>query len=103
MSLILSMMFLACAAVLSFHIVQLYKDKQVKGVSLIPTYVFIATNIFEVVYFYRLGDIMPTIGSAMMLVSNIIWLSMALYYKHTAVIDSFLDDVVEDLRNFRLT
>lgn len=80
MSALLSILFLACAVVCFLHIRCLLRDKTVKGVCLIPSYVFITTNAFEVLYFGRLHDWLPVIGAGLMCIANIVWLVLALYY-----------------------
>jgi hypothetical protein len=80
MSGILSFLFLACSVMGFINIAKLYKDKAVKGVSLFPTYVFITTNLFEVIYFGRLHDWLPVMGSVAMLVGNVVWLGLAIRY-----------------------
>lgn len=81
MSGILSLLFLACSAVSFLNLRCLLRDRTVKGVCFIPSYVFITTNAFEVLYFGRLHDWLPTIGAVLMVLANVSWLVLAVYYK----------------------
>ena len=79
MSAILAACFFACSVVCWLHVRQLVRDKRVKGVSLIPSYVFITTNAVEVVYFWN--DPWSAAGAASMLFANSVWLALALIYR----------------------
>lgn len=80
MSSILSFLFLACALVCFLNVRRLWIDKTVKGVSLIPTLVFITTNLFEVAYFGLAHDWLPVMGALAMLIANVAWLVLAVFY-----------------------
>jgi hypothetical protein len=91
MSAILSALFIACALVCFLNVRRLWIDKSVVGVSLIPTVVFITTNVFEIVYFTRLDDMLPVIGASLMLIVNVAWLGLAIFYRIGDDINRFLD------------
>ena len=81
MSALLAFCFFACSAVCWLHVFQVVRDKQTRGVSLIPSYVFITTNVVEVIYFWQLLDVWSSIGAVSMALSNLAWLGCALWFR----------------------
>lgn len=81
MSYILSALFFACSIVCWLHVKKIIDDKAVMGVSLVPTFVFMATNLFEMFYFGRNGDWWTVAGAGSMFLSNIVWTIIVVYYK----------------------
>lgn len=80
MNLILAALFVACSLVCWLHVRQIIRDKTVKGVSLIPTFVFMTTNVFEMIYFGQKGDWWNVGGAVSMLMSNVAWTVCVFYY-----------------------
>lgn len=80
MSFLLSMCFFACSLVCWLHVHKIIQDKTVKGVSLIPTFVFMTTNLVEMVYFYQRLDWWSVSGAASMLLSNVAWTACVFWY-----------------------
>lgn len=80
-SAILAFCFFCCSIVCWVNVRQILRDKQVVGVSMIPSYVFMTTNAFEVIYFGRLLDWWSASGAVSMLVGNGVWVILALYYR----------------------
>lgn len=91
----LSLLYAACSVVIWISVSALVRDKQVRGVSLIPAWVFLATNFYEFWFFTGLEQNTARIGSALMAVGNIAWLILAYYYhwkeKTADEIDKTLD------------
>jgi hypothetical protein len=78
---ILAGFFLACSAITFVNVYAIHRDKTVKGVSTIPCWLFIATNLFEVYYFGRRGDTAAMIGSIAMFAGNFGWIAMVWFYR----------------------
>lgn len=85
MSVLLALCFFACSIVIWWNVYQIAQDKSVAGVSLVPTYVFITTNVVEVFYFWDLLDFWSVAGAASMAVGNVVWLSLAYHYRRHAL------------------
>lgn len=81
MSAVLAGCFFACSLMIWWNVYQIIKDKVVSGVSLIPTFVFLATNFIQTGYFLALGDLPNGIASASMALANVVWLGLALRYR----------------------
>lgn len=81
MSALLAICFFACSAVCWLHVYQVVRDKQTRGVSLIPSYVFITTNVVEIFYFWNQLDTWSAIGAASMGLSNVVWLGCAVWFR----------------------
>jgi hypothetical protein len=88
---VLTLMFLACSAVCWTNVRALVRDKCIKGCSLLPTYVFLTTNIYEVFYFHHIHQPLATFGSLSMAVVNLVWLGLAIMYRMEAWIEDQLD------------
>lgn len=99
MSYILSFLFFCCSIVCWLHVRKIIKDKAVKGVSLIPTFVFMATNAFEVWYFAKLGDWWTVAGAFSMLATNLAWTVCVFWYKAKELDEKLLEgfDFAPDL------
>lgn len=76
-------MFEAVAGALKIiDIFSIYKDKEVKGFSLIPVCFFVCWAAFNVWFYPAIGQYWSFIGGLFLFATNGIWLAMALYYKH---------------------
>lgn len=78
---VLSIFFAACSLVGILHIVAIVRDKDVQGVSTIPTWVFLATNLYEVFYFGSLQQWYAVAGAVFMFVCNVVWLGLVWWYR----------------------
>jgi len=67
---------------LLLNIIQLHKDKTVKGVSWLPTMFFTAWGIWNLFFYPYLNQWYSFIGSLWIVITNGIWLIQILYYKH---------------------
>jgi len=63
------------------NIYKLSKHKQVKGVSMYPFLLFTLWGIWNLYYYPALGQTLSFIGGIVIVVTNIIWISLALYYR----------------------
>jgi hypothetical protein len=62
------------------NIIQLYKDKQVKGVSIIATTFFMSWGAWNV-FFYPFNHLwLSFIGGCFIFLANIIWVGQMFYY-----------------------
>ncbi len=80
MSVLLSVCFFACSLVCWLHVRKIMQDKRVKGVSLLPTFVFMITNVVEMVYFAQRLDWLSMAGAGSMLASNLVWTIAVFHY-----------------------
>lgn len=90
---ILTVCFFACALVCWLHVRKIVADKTVKGVSLIPTFVFITTNIVEVFYFLDKSDLGMVAGAASMLLANLAWTLCVFWYMAKEADERLLADM----------
>jgi hypothetical protein len=79
LSFTLSLCFFACSIVCWLHVKKIMEDRCVRGVSLLPTFVFMTTNIIEMVYFWERSDMWSVVGAGSMLLSNLVW-TVAVFY-----------------------
>ncbi len=63
------------------NILKLYKDKVVKGISVIPTILFTLWGIWNLYYYPSLNQYFSFAGGLLLATTNFIWLFMAFYYK----------------------
>lgn len=63
------------------NIIKLLKDKEVKGISLYPFLLFTAWGVWNLYYYPSLNQIISFIGGVLIVITNLIWLGLALYYK----------------------
>lgn len=88
---VLTLCFIACSAVCWTNVRALLRDKTVKGCSLFPTYIFLATNLYEAYYFNHINQPLATFGSWAMAVVNVTWLGLAHWYRFEAWVEDQLD------------
>ena len=80
--LLLAICFVACSLVGFVNVSAMWRDRQMKGVSIIPTCVFLTTNIIEIPFFLlKTATPYLAVGAALMAVSNLVWLIMALCFR----------------------
>lgn len=60
---------------------QLQKDKQVRGVSVIPTVFFSAWGLWNLFYYPHLGQWLSTLGGLSVVSVNIWWVALAYKYR----------------------
>jgi uncharacterized membrane protein YfcA len=58
----------------------LYKDKQVKGVSILSTAFFTSWGLWNVFYYPHLGQQFSFYAGIAVLLANILWVGMMVYY-----------------------
>ncbi len=59
----------------------LYLDKTVKGVSLVSLIYFLAWGIWNLIYYPSLGQFWSFVGGIGLVVANLIWITLFVYYK----------------------
>jgi hypothetical protein len=62
------------------NVIQLYKDKQVRGVSLISLSFFSVWGSWQIYYFWNIDQFWSLAGTVALAMTNIIWATMAIYY-----------------------
>lgn len=62
-------------------ILRLYKDKKVRGVSVVHVAFFWAWGVWNVFYYPHLGQLASTIGAWIVLTANTVWTGMLIYYR----------------------
>lgn len=63
------------------HCLRLYRDKQVKGVSIASTVFFTLWGCWNLHYYPSLGQTLSFYGGLFVVTANVIWVSMMIYYK----------------------
>lgn len=58
----------------------LYKQKEVKGVSIISTAFFTSWGLWNVFYYPHLGQVLSFYAGIAVLLSNLLWVGMMIYY-----------------------
>lgn len=60
----------------------LYKDKKVRGVKILPSMFFTSWGIWNLYYYPHLGQWLSFIGGLLIVLVNLLWVGLALYYTH---------------------
>lgn len=69
-------------AFIFLHIRQLYKDKQVKGVSIVAAVFFASWGYWNLFYYPHLDQWISFVGGLGVVTMNTIWCAMMIYYSH---------------------
>lgn len=69
------------AMLLMINVIRLYKDKKLQGVSIVPTMFFTVWGFWNLYYYPSLNQLWSFIGGIFVVVVNLIWVIMALYYR----------------------
>ena len=64
-----------------FNVYKIFKDKEVKGVSLLVSLFFGLAPLWAMYYFFKLGQPLSVISSFLMCLGNLVWLIFACYYR----------------------
>lgn len=72
-------LFSACLGIFNIH--QIYKDEEVKGVSVVPMVFFTLWGFWNIFYYSYMGQYYSTSGAGAMLAVNLIYLSLVIKYK----------------------
>lgn len=59
---------------------RLYRDKEIKGVSIFPTAFFSVWGIWNLYYYPNLKQWLSFTGGLLVTLANVIWVCMAIYY-----------------------
>lgn len=62
------------------HILKLYKDKKVRGVSIVATTFFASWGVWNLYYYPSLSQWWSFLGGCVIVVMNTAWILMMLYY-----------------------
>lgn len=81
MDLINSLFELSAAGFLLLNVLQLRKDKEVKGVHILPTFVFSMWGIWNLFYYSSLNQWFSFVAGISVLIVNAWWLSMVFFYR----------------------
>lgn len=71
---------LTSALFCTINIFRLVKDKQIKGVSWIPTLFYAFWGIWNLYYYPSLHQTLSFIGGMFIVATNVVWLSLVYYY-----------------------
>lgn len=76
------------------HCLRLYKDKKVKGISLVAIAYFALWGIWNIYYYPFLEQWASLIGSLFIVTMNTLWISMMVYYimKERQEVSGILED-----------
>jgi hypothetical protein len=66
------------------HCRTLYRDKQVRGVSLLSTCFFSVWGIWNLYYYPHLGQTLSFLGGFSVVTANTVWIAMMIYYRESA-------------------
>lgn len=91
----LTILYIACSVVIWISVRALVRDKMIRGVSIIPAWVFLATNLYEVWFFGGLEQFVARIGSGLMATGNLVWLVLAYYYMWSERADAQIDKTLD--------
>lgn len=59
---------------------RLYKDKKVRGISILSTVFFTSWGFWNLYYYPSLGQTMSFIGGIFIVTTNVVWVSQMIYY-----------------------
>jgi len=82
LDLVNSLFFVIPAIAMWLNVYKLVKDKEIKGVKLIPAYCFSASTLWGMYYYYQIGQIGSFLTITFMAMGNTTWTSLAVYYTY---------------------
>ncbi len=68
------------AAALAWNCYRTYKDKEIKGISVVSMAFFLSWSYWNLYYYPSLNQWMSTVGAIVLVLFNTIWVSQAIYY-----------------------
>lgn len=68
-------------AFLAYNCIRLYKDKDIKGISILTAAFFASWGIWNLFYYPYLNQWLSFSGGIFVVIANITWVIMAVYYK----------------------
>lgn len=75
---------LFAGALVWLNIRQIYRDKRVLGIHIVPTAAFASWGFWNLYYYPFLNQWLSFTGGVVMVTMNTIWISMAIYYERLA-------------------
>jgi hypothetical protein len=73
---------LTSALFCTINIFKLVKDKEIKGVSWLPTFFYMIWGIWNLYYYPSLGQVFSFVGGVFIFAVNIVWLLLLFYYNN---------------------
>jgi hypothetical protein len=73
------------ACFISMNVWRVYKDKKVSGVALTPTFFFTSWGFWNLYYYPSLDQWWSFSGGLFIVIMNMTWLGMAVYYGNKSV------------------
>lgn len=92
---ILTILFLLCSGVCWFNVRAILRDKAVAGVSIMPAFIFLITNSYEVWYFGITDQPLAAVGSVVMSLSNVAWIGLALFYSWASNVEGEIEKTLD--------
>ena len=77
-----SMFTLGGAYFLWYNVLQLYRDKEVKGTSLLSTSFFLFLSIWQVIYYWENGHLLSILTGLLAVGANFTWVVLARKYNN---------------------
>lgn len=75
---------------LFLNCIRLYKDKEVKGISIFTTAFFASWGFWNLVYYPHLHQWLSFYGGILVVTANTTWVAMAFYYKRKSKREAML-------------
>ena len=76
-----SIFFFATSFFVFMNVAKLLKDKEVKGVKLIPGVFFSISTLWGMYYYYQIGQMGGFLGITLLCMGNTCWIALAIYYE----------------------
>ena len=70
-----------CSITLWLNVQRLYRDKQIRGVSWMPTLLFAGWGYWDLYYYPHLGQWFSLVSTISITAANTLWVMMALKYR----------------------
>lgn len=84
------------------HCRVLYKDKAVRGISVLSTVFFLSWGIWNLYYYPHLGQWLSFAGGLFIVIANVLWCYLLIYYKwfykHVPVEEQLAEKLAGDIR-----
>lgn len=77
----LPLLYALCSVIGFVNVYALWRDREVRGVSLVPSVLYSTTNLIEIPFFLQIGSIPLAVGASLMAIGNVVWLALALRFR----------------------
>ena len=79
---IINSLFMAVSAVLIWkNVYRLWKDRKIRGVSIIPTIWFCCSGMWHLYFYASINAVWSSLACGVVLAANVVWLAMAVIYR----------------------